>query len=232
MSVHLSEEEQLEVLKRWWKEYGKTIVIAIVVAVAGYFAFVAWQNQQREQKESASAKYEDLLAIVNVQPGQTLSEQNRATAVHLAGELKENNSKSLYAHNAALFLARIAVNAGELEQAATELDWVLDNKPDIATEQLARLRLARVFIAQGKYDEAEDLLATPVGAFKSEYSEANGDIAKARGNLDAARVAYEQALTDTDPQQQERVMLLQLKRDDLKVTTDEITQQTSVETAQ
>lgn len=232
MSVHLTEEEQLEVLKRWWKEYGKSIVIAVLVTVGGYYAFTAWQNQQREQKEIASAKYEDLLAVVSVQPGEALAEQERATAVHLAGELKAGDSESLYAHNAALFLARIAVNAGELDEAASELNWVLANKPDIATEQVARLRLARVLIAQEKYDEAEGLLATPVDAFKSEYSEANGDIAKARGDLDVARAAYEQALADTNPQQQERVMLLQLKRDDLKVQTNEVTQQTSAETTQ
>lgn len=232
MSVHLTEEEQLEVLKRWWKEYGKSIVIAVLVTVGGYYAFVAWQNQQREQKEIASAKYEDLLAVVSVQPGEALADEERTTAIHLASELKEGDSESLYAHNAALFLARIAVNAGELDEAASELSWVLANKPDIATEQVARLRLARVLIAQEKYDEAEELLATPVDAFKSEYSEASGDIAKARGDLDAARAAYEQALADTDPQQQERVMLLQLKRDDLKVQTNEVTQQTSVETTQ
>lgn len=230
MSVHLSEEEQLEVLKRWWKENGKSIVIAVLIAVGGYFAFVGWQNQQREQREVASAKYEDLLEIVNVQPGEALDETQRTTASHLAGELKENDSESLYAHNAALFLARIAVNAGELDKAADELKWVLANKPNIATEQVTRLRLARVLVAQEKFEEAEDLLATPVDAFKSEYSEVRGDIAKARGDLDAARLAYEQALADTDAQQQERVMLLQLKRDDLK-QANEVTDQVSVEAA-
>lgn len=218
MSVHLSEEEQLEVLKRWWKEYGKTVVIALVVAVAGYFAFNAWQDQQREKREAASTTYEELLQIVSSE--QAVGETGKTTAVHLANQLKQADSSSLYAHNAAFVLARLAVAEGNLEEAATQLQWVLNNKPALATEQLARLRLARVLLSQKNYDEAEKLLATPADGFKSDYAEIRADIHKARGNIDAARAGYEEALAAADEQQQERIMLLQLKRDDLKVPTE------------
>src|SRR5690606_3513307 len=106
------------VLKRWWKDYGKTVVLAIAIAVGGYFAVVGWQNQQRAEKEAASDMYEDLLKVVNVQPGQQLSYAGKTTAIHLAAQLKENNSTSLYAHNAAFFLAKLAVLDGNMEQAA------------------------------------------------------------------------------------------------------------------
>src|SRR5690606_12933397 len=151
VSVHLSEEEQLEVLKRWWKEYGKTVVIATVVAVAGYFAFTAWQDQQREKREAASNLYEDLLQIVSSE--QAVGEAGKTTAVHLASQLKEADSSSLYAHNAAFILARLAVAENNLDEAAEQLTWVLDNKPAPATEQVARLRLARVLLSQQAYDD-------------------------------------------------------------------------------
>jgi predicted negative regulator of RcsB-dependent stress response len=230
VSVHLSEEEQLEVLKRWWKEYGKTIIFAVLIAVGGYFGVTGWQNQQQAKAEDSSALYDDLITAVNVEPGQVLSAESKTTAEHLAVQLKEANSSSLYAHNAALLLAKLAVEAGDLEKAAAELNWVLSNKPNLATEQLTRLRLARVQIAQQAYDDAEKLLANSADAFKSEYAEARGDISRARGDLDAARTTYQQALDDTDPQQQERVMLLQLKLDDLKVS--DLTTQVSTENAQ
>jgi predicted negative regulator of RcsB-dependent stress response len=229
VSVHLSEEEQLEVLKRWWKEYGKTVVIATVVAVAGYFAFTAWQDQQREKREAASNLYEDLLQIVSSE--QAVGEAGKTTAVHLASQLKEADSSSLYAHNAAFILARLAVAENNLDEAAEQLTWVLDNKPAPATEQVARLRLARVLLSQQAYDDAEKLLTTPVEAFKSDYAEIRADINKARGNIEAARAGYEEALAATDPQQQERMMLLQLKRDDLKAPAT-VTQQAPTETAQ
>lgn len=218
MSVHLSEEEQIESLKRWWKDYGKTIVIAVLVAVAGYFAYTTWQDQKRQRAENASEVYEQLLKLANAEPGKTLTDSDKATITHLAGELKDGNSHSMYAHSAAFFLAKLAVDDNKLDAAVTELKWVLSAKPEAATEQLARLRLARVLTAQKAYADAlSQLSPEPAAAFTSEYAEARGDILKLQGDLDAARTAYEKALAATDPQQQERFMLLQMKVDDLKV---------------
>lgn len=218
MSVHLSEEEQLEALKRWWKDYGKIVVAAVIVAVVAYFGYTAWKDQKREKAEKASEVYEQLLKLVNVEPGKVLSDSDKATASHLATELKDVNSKSMYAYSAAFFLAKIAVEDSKLDAAVTELKWVLSAKPDAATEQLARLRLARVLTAQKAYPDAlAQLSPEPATAFIAEYAEARGDILKSQGDLDAARTAYEKALAATDPQQQERFMLLQMKVDDLKV---------------
>lgn len=218
MSVHLTEEEQIESLKRWWKDYGKTVVIAVLVAVVGYFGYTTWQDQKRQKAENASVVYEQLLKLANAEPGKTLNDSDKATITHLAGELKDGNSHSMYAHSAAFFLAKLAVDDNKLDVAATELKWVLSAKPEAATEQLARLRLARVLTAQKSYADAlAQLSPEPAAAFTSEYAEARGDILKLQGDLDAARTAYEKALAATDPQQQERFMLLQMKVDDLKV---------------
>jgi predicted negative regulator of RcsB-dependent stress response len=162
--------------------------------------------------------YEQLLKLANAEPGKTLTDADKATITHLAGELKDGNSKSMYAHSAAFFLAKLAVEANKLDVAVSELKWVLSAKPEAATEQLARLRLARVLTAQKAYADAlAQLSPEPAAAFTSEYAEAAGDILKLQGNQDAARTAYEKALAATDPQQQERFMLLQMKIDDLKV---------------
>lgn len=218
MSVHLSEEEQLEVLKRWWKDYGRTVIIAVLVAVVGYFGYTAWQDQKRQKAENASEVYEQMLKLANTEPGKALTDADKATITHLAGELKDGNSKSMYAHSAAFFLAKLAVESNKLDVAVNELKWILSAKPESATEQLARLRLARVLTAQKAYPDAlAQLSPEPAAAFTSEYAEAAGDILKLQGNLDAARTAYEKALAATDPQQQERFMLLQMKVDDLKV---------------
>lgn len=220
MSVHLSEEEQLEVLKRWWKDYGRTVTLAVLVAVIGYFGYTTWQDQKLQKAEKASEVYEQLLKLANAEPGKILTDSDKATIAHLAGELKDGNSQSMYAHSAAFFLAKLAVDDNKLDAAADELKWVLSAKPEVATEQLARLRLARVLTAQKAYADAlAQLSPEPANAFTSEYAEARGDILKLQGDLDAARTAFEKALAATDPQQQERYMLLQMKVDDLKVDT-------------
>jgi predicted negative regulator of RcsB-dependent stress response len=218
VSVHLTEEEQLEVLKRWWKDYGKTILLAAALAIGGYFSYTSWIDHQRQKAEDASLVYEQLIKLVEGQGDKALSEADTATIHHLAAELKEGDEASLYAHGAAFVLAKLAVDQDKLDQAASELKWILSAKPAVATAQLTRLRLARVLTAQGVFDEAmEQLTPEPATAFTSEYAEARGDILKAQGDLDAARTAYEQALATSDPQQQERFMLLQMKSDDLKV---------------
>lgn len=217
MSVHLTEEEQLEVLKRWWKDYGKVVISAVIAVIAIYFVWTAWQDKQHAKAESASAQYESLVKLLNVQPGKALSDADRATAEHVAGELKEKNGNSLYAQSAAFFLAKLAVDAGDLDKAVKELQWVLSAKPDVATAQLAHVRLARVLVAKAAYTEAQAQLADePSKAFAAEYAEVRGDILKAQGNKEAALTAYQKALQDTDPQAQERIMVLQMKADELK----------------
>jgi predicted negative regulator of RcsB-dependent stress response len=217
VSTHLTEEEQLEVLKRWWKDYGKTVIAAIVAAVVIYFSWTAWQDKQRVKAESASSQYDTLVKLLSVEQGKTLSDADKATADHIANELKEKNGKSLYAQGAAFYLAKSAVDAGNLDKAVTELQWILSSKPAVATEQLARVRLARVYVAKAAYTEAQAQIAQePSKAFASEYAEVRGDILKAQGNKEAAATAYKKALETTDPQNQERSMVLQMKADELK----------------
>jgi len=217
VSTHLTEEEQLEVLKRWWKDYGKTVIAAIVAAVVIYFGWTAWQDKQRVKAESASSQYDTLIKLLNVEQGKTLSDADKTNADHIANELKEKNGKSLYAQGAAFYLAKSAVDAGNLDKAVTELQWILSSKPAVATEQLARVRLARVYVAKAAYAEAQAQISEePSKAFASEYAEVRGDILKAQGNREAAATAYKKALETTDPQNQERSMVLQMKADELK----------------
>lgn len=217
MSVHLTEEEQIETLKRWWKDYGKFVIAVVVLGVAAYLGWNSWKDNQRIKAEKASATYEQLVNIINQEAGKPLSDTDRAMATQKANELK-SNSKSLYAHTAAFFLAKLAVEDNKLDQAVTELQWVLSTKPDVATEQITRLRLARVLTAKQSYDDALSQLAQePAAALTADYAEARGDIYKLQGNLDKARASYESALAASNPQQQERYMLLQMKVDDLKL---------------
>jgi predicted negative regulator of RcsB-dependent stress response len=233
VSTHLTEEEQLEVLKRWWKDYGKTVVAAIVAAVVVYFAWTAWQDKQRVKAESASSQYDTLVKLLNVEQGKTLSDADKATADHIANELKEKNGKSLYAQGAAFYLAKSAVDAGNLDKAVAELQWILSSKPAVATQQLARVRLARVYVAKAAYTEAQAQIAEePSKAFASEYAEVRGDILKAQGNKEAAATAYKKALETTDPQNQERSMVLQMKADELKSADAAIAVPATTEKAQ
>ncbi|MEX2327847.1 MAG: tetratricopeptide repeat protein, partial [Pseudomonadales bacterium] len=43
-----TDEEQIEAIKKWWDENGKSILIGIVLALGGVFGYQAWDNHVRE----------------------------------------------------------------------------------------------------------------------------------------------------------------------------------------
>lgn len=220
MSAHLTEEEQLEAMKRWWDENGKNTVIAVVVAVAGYFGFEAWQDSARAAEEAASNKYQTLIEAVVVAPGTVLDDTQRATAESLANELKQQAADGFYGQSAALFIAKLAVESQELDKAEAELQWLLEQQPEQAMALVTRLRLARVQGAAGKFDQAlATLQAVDAGSFAASYSEVRGDILLAKGQVETARTAYQLALQSLAEGNFEQNKSIQMKLDDLVVAT-------------
>lgn len=223
MSDHLTEEEQLEALKRWWKENGKWVATAVVLSVGGYFGWGAWQDHQRAQAEAASQLYTELLETLAVQETGEPSSEDRARAQALVAELKTDYGHSAYTINAALINAGTAVKEGDLDSAEQELRWVLEQKPEAAVAEVARLRLSRVLLAQGNAQAAlAEVTGQPeVDSLRSDYAELRGDSHLALGDIQAAREAYEVALNSLNAQQQNRHTLLRSKLNNLPSESSE-----------
>lgn len=218
MSEEMTEEELLEAMKRWWKENGKWVVAAVVIAVGGYFGWGTYQDQQQAKAAAGSALYTELLDTLGVEEGESLADDNRSEARELVEQLKSEHAGTGYGVNAALIRARWAVSESDLETAESELRWVLEQAPGSAVEQVATLRLARVLSAAGNSGEALTLLdgVNPGESMASEYAEVRGDILLEQGDADAARSAYQSAMDGLGSQQQNRQMLLQMKLDDIQ----------------
>jgi predicted negative regulator of RcsB-dependent stress response len=75
------------------------------------------------------------------------------------------------------------------------LTQVMNNSKDTELQQIARLRLARVLIDQGKPDDAIKLLAagTP-GSFAGRYHEIHGDALLVKKDIAGAIAEYNAAL--------------------------------------
>ncbi|WP_444885866.1 YfgM family protein [Microbulbifer sp. PSTR4-B] len=221
MSEHLTEQEQIETLKRWWAENGRGILTGIVLALAGYFGYQWWQGDQRSKAEAASDLYQGFIQAVSANDNQPDNKQ-LTTAKSLAEQLKNEYGSRIYASQASLRLAAIAVDKSDLEVAQTHLQWVLDNSKEDAMKLLAKRRLATVIAARGKPDEALKLIEGSVPpAFAALYSETRGDILRQKGDDAGARSAYEQALTELLPEQAGSTQLLQLKVESLAVASGE-----------
>jgi predicted negative regulator of RcsB-dependent stress response len=122
-----------------------------------------------------------------------------AKARQVADQLIQDYPSSPYADQAKLVLARIDVDAGQDANAVEPLTAVMNSSKDTELRQIARLRLARVLIDQGKPDDAIKLLseATP-GSFAGRYHEVHADALYAKKDTAAAITEYKAALDAAD----------------------------------
>ena len=194
------------------------ILLGIVIFAVGYFGWAQWQNMQLGESSEASDLFEELGTTVVLGPGVALTDDARARGQTLIQQLKTEHPDTSYALFGALFGARLAVEANDLETAETELQWLLDNTRSGffgATDEsliiTAQLRLARVILAKGDAARALALLdsVTP-GAFEAEHAEIRGDVLVALGQLTEAQASFQAAL-----QAGSTSTTLQMKLDDL-----------------
>ncbi|MCW8906522.1 MAG: tetratricopeptide repeat protein [Sedimenticola sp.] len=208
MDVHLSEEEQVEALKKWWKENGKSVVAGIVLGLGGVFGWQYWGQHQQKLAEEASLQFEQLNQ--SVQAGSP-------TALAQAESLIATYPDSPYALFAALDLAKVKFQQGDLVGAKAQLQWVLDNSEDNSLQQIARLRMARLLLDAGEIEQASAIIGeAPQDNFRGDFAELRGDIALRQGDPAAARLAYAEALE----YKVSNPALVQMKHDDLATVSE------------
>lgn len=210
MEQYRTEEEQVEALRGWWNENGRSTLAAIVIALAAGFGWQSWQGYDQGRQEAASDTYQ---AMLQAMAAAETSPEQKQSGIQLAEQIKEEYGGSSYAQFAALHLARLAVDDGDLAQAQAQLRWVLgkaDKSGD--TAQVAQLRLARVLASQGDSDQALAILTQAAqGPYQASYAIARGDILLALGRDGEARAAYEEALMRVASGDQAQVSLQTLE---------------------
>ncbi|WP_086480930.1 YfgM family protein [Oceanospirillum sanctuarii] len=191
MSELRTEEEQIELMKRWWADNGKSLIIGLVLAVAAVGGWKWWQADQQAKAEAASSAYEQLIDVMN-KPEMT--DEERATAKHLAVTLQEEHKGSLYADYAALFEAKLLVDGDQFDAAAAVLNKLNAETESAMIKEVAGVRQAQILWQQGSNQQALDLLkALKTDAYKGNAEELKGDILTEMGDKEAARTAYESA---------------------------------------
>lgn len=211
-----SDEEQIEAIKRWWSENGTSLIVTAVLAVGGVLGYQAWENHVQTTGEAAAKIYGDLLDAVVVEgPFETPDPEALQTGGFLGKQLKDEYGGSSYAHLASMFLARLAVDRGELEVAASELRWSLDNGVDESLKPIVAMRLARVQNGLGEHEQAlQTLVSVEPGEHLPSWAEIRGDIYLAMGDEQQARESYQEGINAlANPGARP---MLQMKLDDLE----------------
>ncbi len=205
MAEYETEEEQVEALKNWWKENGTAVLAGAFLGVAALGGWRFWEHHQETQATEAS----DLFATV--QESLTNGDEQ---ALHSQAEVLQTKYDSTpYAALATLHLAKSQVEKGEIATAIESLRWVIENSKQDTVQSIARIRLARTFIADNKLEEASAAINHAIPeAYASLVNEVRGDIFVAKGEMDQAKQAYDQALESSAAS---GVEYLQMKRNNL-----------------
>jgi predicted negative regulator of RcsB-dependent stress response len=207
MAYDLEEQEQLEAIKAWWKQYGNFILLVAIACVLTVAAFQGWRYYRHQQALAAATLYEQLQRAEGANDGKRVRD--------IAAQIADKYAATPYAVMAELAAARASFEGGDLAAAKTQLQWVVDRAKDEEARDIARLRLAGALLDEKNYVEALKLVeTTPSDAYSALYADLKGDILTAQGKLAEARGAYQLALDKSDAKSP-YYQLVQLKLDAL-----------------
>ena len=176
--------EQAEQVKKWFRDYGLGIVIGIIFAILVSWGWNYWHQSKENNLSMASTQYEHLVVAI-------VSNENTTTLRKLADGVIKNYANTPYASLAAFQLAKIAVNQNNLIVAADRLVWVIEHGNDHVLQSIAKLRLARILLAQNHPNAALKLLSKNEDkAYTPIFLEERGDIFKSLGRNREALQTY------------------------------------------
>ena len=188
MEIYSTEEQQEEAIKKFIKENGMQVVFGAVLGLAGFSGWNWYVDSKISAQEAASADFENYLEVTSaetVKADVVDKELNEFVAAH---------GETGYAIFANLIAAKKFVENNELAKAEEMLQAASKATTEPSLSALVKTRLARVQIAQEKFDVALATLNTiKQEAFVARVEEIKGDAYMAQGQQDQARQAYQVA---------------------------------------
>ena len=195
--LDLEEQEQLDELKHFWKQYGNLITWALIVVLGAFAALNGYQYWQRSQAMQASALYEEIDRAV--QAGDT-ARLDRSLA-----DMKDRFGGTNYAQQGGLLAAKAYYDKGNIDASSAALAWVAGKSSDAGYQAVARLRLSGLLLEKKAYAEALQQLA---GEFPKDFAplaaDRRGDILMAEGKTTEAKAEYEKAYKGLDERDEYR----------------------------
>ncbi len=186
MPAYETDQEQMEMLRKWFKENGKWLLTAIVVGIIAGFGWHVWQKQNTQRNTQASSLYEQLL---------TANEQNNPQTINqMTAEIVKRYPKTEYAVLANLIAAKTAVYQNNNSDALNKLQWAIDHSAATSLRQIARLRKARVELSLNQPDAAQKTVSVVDNkTYQPAIDEVQGDIYSAKGDAVKAHQYYQSA---------------------------------------
>lgn len=185
MEIYSTEEQQVDAIKQFWKDYGNSILIGAVVGLGGLYAWNYYSDVKVAQAEEASKAFQNL----------TTKSADEAAMLAGVAEFSKNHDQKGYQALLELIVAKTAVEAKDYPKAIDALNKVIAAKPGAGLDVIATLRLARVQAEQGQIDAALATLDQVTDkAFFAQRDELKGDFLVRQGDVEKAKTAYQAAM--------------------------------------
>lgn len=196
----LDDHEQGELVRKWLRENGASILIGVGLGLLLIFGWQQWRTHRARHQAEAAVQYQALTKAADAKD---------AAAVTKGYELlKTDYADSAYAVLGAMREAESALARSDKAAALAAAQWGYDHASGEAMKTLAGLRLARVQLGDGKVQEALALAdALPAGGYAALIAELRGDAFVALGKPDEARTAYQAAIDASDASAPNRATL-------------------------
>jgi predicted negative regulator of RcsB-dependent stress response len=209
MEAYVTEEQQVEAIKKWFNQYGNMLSWAIFVILAIALAVKYWFHHEKVVAAQTSDVYETLMLGVD--------QKEEATIQNQADKLIKEEPDSSYATFAAYTLADQALQNLQFDTAEKQLQWAMEQAKQKDLSGLARVRLMRIFISQEKLSEALALYdRQATHAYLPIMEELRGDILLKQQDREGAREAYKKAY-ELSPKEGMSGVFLKLKLEELGV---------------
>ena len=181
--LDLQEQEQLDAIKSFWKQYGNLITWTLVLALGAFAAWNGWNWYQRDQGVKAGAMFDELDR--SVQAGDV----DRSAKIF--ADLQARYPAAKWTVQGGLMLARLQIDKGQADAATAVLRWLGEKSDDEGLRALAALRLAGLELDAKRWDEAlKALEAANVKGFEALTADRRGDVLLAQGKPQQAADAF------------------------------------------
>jgi len=211
----MTEEEQIEAIKKWWMRYSTIITIVLSVIMLSVSGYKYWQWHVNKVATKASNAYEHLMVAFS-------NHDERGISAY-ANQLISVYGKTVYADAARMAMAKVYAEKESFDKAKNMLNYVANHSSANALKQVARLRIARILFAQKKYDQAlGELKSVDATIYNPVINELKGDILAATGKYEQAIIAYKEAINDVKTQGLAN-LYLEMKTNELAALAQSVT---------
>ena len=200
-NLDLEQQEQLDELKHFWKQYGNAITWFLIVVMGAYAGWNGYQYWQKQQSAKAAALFDEV--------ERAAASGDTAKLERSWNDMKDRFPGTTYAAQSALLAGKTFQQADKPDAALAALKWAAESASDDANSQLARLRLANLQIQQKAFDDAAKTLTKPfTPAFDGLALDIQGDLFMAQSKSQEAVKAYTEAWSKLEVNNEYRRLVL------------------------